>query len=109
MNVFHCLLWCGLNFPPYTVITTRVSVAFSLFISKLMDQFSFWERRLLMIASFTLCSRRAFFSDVLESVVLKKFSGGKPPIVLFSSAVVLKYCKNEVYMPPVQRSLRACC
>ena len=77
MYVFHCLLWCGLNFPPYTVIATRVSVACSSFISKLMDQFSFWEQRLLMIAMFTLCSRRRF-SVIIEGVILRNFSGGKP-------------------------------
>ena len=35
-----------------------------------------------MIATFTLCSNRAF-SDLLEGMVLKNSSGGRPPDSIF--------------------------
>ena len=61
-----------------------------------------------MIATFTLCSRRAF-SDVLEGMALKNFLGASPqtPSFFCSSSTVVKYCNSEAYTPPVQLSLRA--
>ena len=90
----------------------RVSIACSSVISRLMDQFSFCKRRLLMIATFTLCSTRAF-SDVLDGAVLKNFSRGKAPDPHLSSTPLpqwsFKYHKSIAYTPPVQRSLRVSC
>ena len=116
--VLQCLIWCGITFLWRTVVkfvssvgiqaynNKRVSVACSSFISRLMDQFSFWELRLLTITTFTLCSTRTF-SDVLESLFLKNSSGSKPPDPIFLP--LLFHCKSEAYTPPVQKSLRACC
>ena len=62
----------------HTTSKGRVNVARSSFISRLMNQFSFFSQRSMMIATFNLDTKRAF-SDALEGVVLKTFSGGKPP------------------------------
>ena len=53
----------------HTTAKGRIGVACSSFISRLMDQFSFWAQRPLMIAAFSigLCSKRTF-SDVLDGV-----------------------------------------
>ena len=77
----------------YTTAKGKVSVACSSFVSMLKNQFSLWAKRSMMIATFILCSKRAF-TDVLGVFSFENFLGQalnpiNLPLLCQSSPIVI--------------------